>query len=668
MNPSACILTRSREGDVGRRTPQRLVRGTVAAVVAALTVPLIALVAPAPAAEAATTAPAECATVLPGAVLPDRAVCGLLTVPENRSNPATRTIDLPYAVLPASAAATGTPLVTMSGGPGASDLDTALALADDPRIGGGRDIVYLAQRGGVDSSAPLDCPAASSAYVDTFTTDDSPADEMTEVTLALQECVAAFAADGGDITAYSKMDAVFDLMDLRQVLAYPTWTLYGQGWSTKVMQVAAARDAAGVDAVVLDAFSPIDRDVKGDAYLAVQATLAALSERSGGAYPDLIGDLATAAALFSDDPVHGLLTNPITGAQRYYSLTGSDVVTIVQQSLNDPGRAAAVPYLLSRLAAGERDAINPFIGPALDSITSTSLGQYWIGLCRDEQPYWSADPTVPAEEGAEDTEPTPLPVLTYLTAADEVCAGIGLPAATAETRAVAPVGQPTLIIASDTDPLISVDSAVSGQPAFPSSQILTVQGNGRAGAPADACALDQLAAWLAAPGTPVQSPCTDAVAAFPQITADDVQSTSRAASVVAAVEQRNLFELTIPLIFAAFAALWLVGWLIASLVQILRREPFVLLLISGIAPVTGIAFLGLCWLVITGAMVDYPAIALVGVPPVVPWLGILLGVGFLGLIPVWRLGGRGAAALAASATLVWLAMIIWFVWIFVLPS
>jgi pimeloyl-ACP methyl ester carboxylesterase len=641
---------------VGRRIIAQLVLG---AAVAALLI-----VGQAPAASAAAITERSCQ-----AGLPESAVCGNLAVPENRNNAASRAIELPYVVIPASTQpATGSPIITMAGGPGQSSTAVAEALADDPRIGGSRDIVVLAQRGSPESSASLDCPTATSNYVDTFTEEDSPADEMADVGLAMKDCLAAFSDAGGDWTGYTKSETANDVIELRQMLQYPVWTLFGDSWSTKVMELVANRDSAGVDALVLNAFSPVDRDVKGDAYLALSDTLSRLSERSGGEYPDLNADLAAAATVFSDDPVHGLMTNPITGKQRYYSLTGSDVVTIVQQALYDPATAAAVPYLLSRLADGETDAINPFIPDAMSHLTTTSLGQYWVESCRDEQPFWSADPVIPAAEGAEDTDPTPLPVLTYFTAADQICGSLSLVPVPVENRAAAPIPQPTLIFASDTDPLISVGAAQSGQATFPSNQLVVLQSGGRAGVTADACGMDQLATWLAAPGTAVETTCSDDVAAYPILSADSVHPTSRFASVVTAVDQRDLFQLTIPLIFAVFAGLWLVGWVIAVLVQVLRREPFGLLLASGIAPVTGAVFLLALWITISSAMIATPAFTLAGVPTIVPWLGILLGVGFLGIIPVWRLGGRGSAALAAGATLVWLAMIVWFVWVAVLPS
>jgi len=615
-------------------------------------------------ASAATVAESSCPEGVPAA-----STCGTLTVPEVRARPDSRTISMPYVVLKASSgAATAPPVVTMAGGPGQSSYAAAIALADDARIGATRDIIVLGQRGGIDSSNPLDCPAASSAYSDTFTTDDSPATEMTAVSVEVKNCIAAFTAAGGDVTAYTKTDMAADVVDLRQTLAIPVWTVFGDAWSTKVMQIVAVSDPTGVDAVVMNAFSPVDRDIKGDAYVALSSALSSLSASSHGLYPDLNADLAAAATIFSDKPVHGLMTNPISGAQRYYSLTGSDVVTIVQQALYDPATAAAVPYLLSRLAAGETDAINPFIPAALDNVAATSLGLYWVSSCRDEKPFWSADPTVPAAEGAADPTPVPLPVLTYLTAADVVCASQGLPPSPGETRAFGAVGQPTLIFASTTDPLVPVQAAQGGQAAFPNNQLVTLASMGRAGVTADPCGMDQLATWLAAPGTPVQTACIDGETIYPIIDGDSVHETSRVASVVAAIEDQNAFELTIPLIFGAFVLLWLVGWIIAVIVQTARREPFALLLVSGIAPVTGAVFLAAVWLVMSTTLAANPGFALVGVPTIVPWLGILLGVGFLGIIPVWRLGGRPTAALAASATIVWLAMIIWFVWIAVLKS
>ncbi|GAA2222320.1 hypothetical protein N1031_02085 [Herbiconiux moechotypicola] len=597
---------------------------------------------------------------------PQSTVCGVLTVPETRSDPGSRGIGLDFAVIPASSgAATGTPVAVLARDLG--EASTALALAADDGIGGSRDVIVLAERGGPGSSDPFECPAAASAYFDTVTDDVSPAAEATEVSLAMQECEAAFSEDGGNPSSYTRADVVGDLVDLRTVLQIPSWTLYGEGWSGKAMQLAATRDAGGVDALVLDRFSPVDRDVKGDAYLALSDTLAALSARSGGEYPDLNADLAEAAAAFSDEPVHGLVTNPVSGRQRYFSLTGSDVVTIVQAALADPATAAVVPELLQRLVAGETGAIEPFLAQALQFLDESDLPLTWLQSCRTEQPFWSVDPTVPAEEGAEDSEPTPLPVLTYLTTNDQVCGAIGLPAASADDRTVSGVSQPTLLITGSSDPIVSRGATDSGSSAFATHQVLSLAGNGAAGATSDPCALSQLAVWLASPGATIQSECTDQLDRYPVLPASAVHANPRFGSVTAAVDDRNWFELTVPLIFGGFTALWLLGWVVAVIVQAVRRERFGLTLASGIAPVTGALFLGSLWVLVSTAQVVYPAITMIGLPSLAPWIGLaLLGVGFFGIIPVWRLGGRATSALAAAATLVWLAAIVWFVWVAVL--
>jgi pimeloyl-ACP methyl ester carboxylesterase len=591
-------------------------------------------------------------------------------VPENRGKSGSRSIDLPYVVLPASTQpAAGAPLLYMAGGPGETSLAAAERIAADPQIGATHDVVILSQRGSTDTSAPLDCPAASSAYVDTFA-DDSNSDTtaMAAIGVAMQACLADFEKSGGDPSAYTISDTAADVIDLRNALQYPSWVLMGDSWSTKVMQLAATRDPQGVSGVVLNAFTPLGRDVKGDAYIALSNTLKALSARSNGEYPDLNADLSTATAAFTEDPVHGVLTNPFTGAQRYYSLTGDDLITIVQQALYDPSAAAAVPYMLERLADGDTAALTPFIAVAMDNLADTSLGQYWVEACRDTKPYWSPDPTQPAAQGATDTDPTPLPAISYFTVADQICGSLGIAASPAESVTAGPAGQPALIFASDTDPLVPVDAATAGQASFPNNQLVTIESGGRTDATTDACAMTQLASWLAAPTTAVQTTCSDEVGADPIIQASDVHRTSRFASVVTAVDQQDLFTLTIPLIFAAFALIWLVGWVITVIVQGARRDMTVTLLLSGIPPVTGVVFLGVLWLSIAGVLASQPGFTLVGVPTMVPWIGVLLGIGFLGIIPVWRLSGRAAAALATAATLVWLAAIVWFVWVAVLPS
>ncbi|MCS5496817.1 alpha/beta hydrolase [Cnuibacter physcomitrellae] len=615
------------------------------------------------AAPRAEIAPADCP---PGA--PGGSTCGTLTVPENRNNPSTRTIGLPYLVMPASQQpAVGVPVLVMTG---SSAQSTAVAerLAGDPSIGAAHDIVVLAQRGGSETTAPFRCDPAVTAYIGTMTTTDTPAEEMGDVVTAMQACIADMIAEGGDPSGYNRAQTAADVVDLRGALGYPTWTLMGQGTTTSVMQTVAAIDPAAVAGVVLDGFVPADSDLKGLAYAGLSAALTNLSSRSSDEYPDLPTTLSDAGTLVGEESANGIVSDPVSQRDRYYDLTASDVVTLTQLALGDPAAAESVPFMLNRVTGGETNSLQPFADVAVERLVAGDPALTWLEQCQDWQPFWSADPTQPAAEGSGE-DPTPLPGLTTFVAADRICSGIGVPAVDGGTRSIPASGAPALVFASDTDPDLPSDS-VSGFAAasFPRSQVVRMQSNGAASATSLDCGLQQLSSWLASPETPVQTDCTDGADRYPVIAADDVHETIRVASVVESVRTLDPLGLVVPLVFGAFAVLWLLGWVITLIVQAARREPVGLLIASGVPPITGVAFLAAAWIVVSGAIAATPGLPLVGVPPLVPWLGILLGVGFLAIIPVWRLRGRGAAALAAGATLVWIAMMVWFAWIAVLSS
>lgn len=611
----------------------------------------------------AAIGPADCPS---GA--PSGATCGTLSVPENRNNPATPAIDLPYLVIAASQQPpSGPPVLVMTGSTAQSTV-VAERLADDPAIGPVHDIVVLAQRGGPDTSAPFRCDPAVSAYIATMTTNDTPADEMGDVVTAMQTCVADLIAAGGDPAGYTRSQAAADIADLRGALGYPTWILMGQGTTTSVMQTAAAVDPAGVAGLVLDGFVPADQDVKGLAYAGLAAALTTLSSRSSDEYPDLPATLSDAGTVVGDDSANGIVYDPVSKRDRYYDLTASDVVTIAQLALRDPAAAESLPFMLTRVAGGETDSLQPFADVAVERLLAGNPALTWLQQCQDWQPFWSADPTQPAPEGSGD-DPSPLPGLTTFVAADKICSGIGVAAVDGASRTLPASGAPALVFASDTDPDVAADSvAAFAAGAFPTSQVVRMQSNGAAGATTLDCGVQQISTWLASPGTAVQTECTEGADRYPVIAADDVHETIRVAAVVDSVRTLDPLGLVVPLVFGAFAALWLLGWVITLIVQAARREPVGLLIASGVPPITGMAFLVAIWIVVSGAIAATPGLPLVGVPPIVPWLGVLLGVGFLAIIPVWRLRGRGAAALAAGATLVWIAMMVWFAWIAVLSS
>jgi pimeloyl-ACP methyl ester carboxylesterase len=619
----------------------------------------------------AQPAPASASTVEQAACVasaPDNAKCGLMSVPENRANPATRAIKVPYEVIPAAKQpAAATPVVVMAGGLG----ESLSALGDDVAkrfgLGDDRDIVLIGQRGGEGSEPRLDCPDASNLLAETFESTDRVTEEATDVALSMSDCLTKFVAAGGDPTGYTISQTAQDVIDLRVLLGYPAWTAVGSDWAAKVMSVVARFDPAGTNAVVLDSFAPLDRDVKSDAYESVSRALTDLSARPGSPSKDLNADLAKAAVLFDEAPVTGPVTNPFTGKQRYYELGGSDLYTLVQQALADPEVASTVPALIERLTDGDLDAVQAFIPFAAQSLGAVDWAQYFVSSCLDEKPYWKADPVAP-EPTAEDDDPVAPPLLTYLSVTDVVCDQLALAVPAPDLRVPASFAQPTLVLASESDPFVPAAAIGAVLTGTPNATVQTFPGAGGAVLGSGGCAAETVKTWLADPTKDVSKLCDHDKAVVPLVDGSSIHLTSRYGSVATAANQQNWIELLIPILFFGFCALWFIGWLITVLVRALEREPIRLLIASGITPVSGLVFTGIGVAALWSAQQSSPAQSLVGVPSLIPGLGVLLIVGFLALILVWKLGSRGAAVLASLAVPFWLAMAGWFVWIFVLPS
>ena len=599
------------------------------------------------------------------------AECGVLTVPENRANPASRTIDIPYAVIPASIQpATGTPLVVMASGLGQSAVSVGQRVSRDLGFGARRDVVVLEQRGGSASTPSLDCPAVTNAWIDAFTsTDDTVEAEGTAVGIELADCLAEFIEAGGDPNGYTIAQTAADVVDLRNTLQIPTWTLFGSGWSSQVMSAVATLDPAGSDAVLIDSFSSGATDIKGEAYSALRASLDELSTRSGAQGTDYAATVAQLAVDFDDDPFSGPVTNPFTGNQRFVELEGDDFVSLVQVLLTDPAVTSTLPLLFDRLEAGDTGALTPFVVLGADAIGTINWGQFLTSTCLDQKANWSADPVAPESpapaEGEEPVVPVDPPLLVAFSLADAACGQAGI---TPAGRTAASFSQPTLVLAGSNDPITSAATAQAAAASIPGSQFVSFTGAGHQVLDTSSCAVETAVAWLDSPGADVSAVCDHDDATTPIVTSSSVHETSRAASVVRAVDEVNWFELLIPIIFFGFCALWFVGWAIMLVVRGVQRERLGLSIASGISPVTGLAFGGVVALGMVSATSTQPALALVGVPSYFPLLGILLAIGLFALIVVWKLGSRGAALLASTGVVIWLGMLAWFAWIVLVPS
>ncbi|WP_427885468.1 alpha/beta fold hydrolase [Kribbella sp. GL6] len=566
-----------------------------------------------------------------------------------------RKISIPYVVVPArSGRPSKPPVVFMGGGPGSGTIQLAGYLANGVDLAADRDVVLLEQRGGDRATPDLSCPAADAQLADMFTHTSDPYDEAKSVADAMRSCLDAFVASGGDPRGYTAGEAALDLRDLRIKLGYPHWSLYGLSWSTGVMARLAAIDPSGVDAVVLDSFSPPSVDFAQNGYDGLRDSLDALGQRAGGDLSHPYDDLMTTTRLLNTTPQNVPGHNPVTHENRIYRLTGDDLVTLVHSAAYDVNLLPILPLLLHRLAAGHFDALHTLVSVGIGELVSHNLGQYWFMQCQDEVPYRRA--------GAHHARP----VIAWLAADDVVCARLGLPPASATTREPVTFKQPTLILAGAEDPITPARVADQASEGLPRRQFVEFTGIGHAVVLSSDCGRTLIAAWLDQPSHPLDQCQTQPPYAVVQ--PNDLHPAARLAAGVAGATDGRILPIIAPALLVLVITFWAVGWVIWMFTRFVRRQTIRPGQWFAVPPLAGLLFLatfgGLLW----SEYDELPARLLLGVPKLAPWTGLLL----LVPLPIWRQLARKAPVLGrvglAAGVLIWLAGAAWFMSEVVLPS
>lgn len=174
---------------------------------------------------------------------------GRLRVPESRGRPTARTLELRFVRFPAAAPTTGSPVVYLAGGPGASGIWSASgdrhALFMKLRAAG--DVIALDQRGaGFSRPAPV-CPGTWSYPLDRPHRDDIMAAAMGPY---LGACALALA-DSVDVTAFNTAESADDLEDLRIALGADRLRLVGMSYGTHLALAYLRRYPDRVERAVL---------------------------------------------------------------------------------------------------------------------------------------------------------------------------------------------------------------------------------------------------------------------------------------------------------------------------------------------------------------------------------------------------------------------------------
>jgi pimeloyl-ACP methyl ester carboxylesterase len=325
----------------------------------------------------------------------DARVCGHLSVPEDRSDPDGRQIELYVMVVPAETSdPQPDPVFFLAGGPGGAATQSWFNAPDlFPIVHRDRDIVLVDQRGTGDSS-PLWWPHLRDLSGLTR-------NQMSKVLAAWLE--RALAGLDADPRFYASPQAADDIDDVRAALGYDQIDLYGASYGATLAQYYVRQHGAHVRSVVLDGGTLLDVPIFERLPISSQAALDSVLERCtadeacAAAFPDPAGDLERAMARLAGHPVRTEIRDPWTdepivvdaatlAGQIHYLLVisdGADVPLVLHQ---------AATGMIEPIAARVRDVSE-------DPSTSTrAMVMYWAIACSEG---WARfDPAKTAALGA----------------------------------------------------------------------------------------------------------------------------------------------------------------------------------------------------------------------------------------------------------------------------
>jgi pimeloyl-ACP methyl ester carboxylesterase len=303
------------------------------------------------------------------------AKCGSLMVPEDRSHPRSRQIDLNIAVVEAvKRRADPDPLFVLVGGPGQSAVEAFPALYSALyKIHQSRDIVLVDQRG-TGKSNPLRC-------LDPHEDDLNDAQAIA----LLEKCPQKLNAD---LRFYTTDIAMQDLDQVRSVLGYNDINLYGISYGTRAALVYYKMFPEHVRSLILDAvvdpsfilYQDSARD--GQAALDLVFARCEADESCRTTYPRLRFEFEEILHTLETTPGEITMAHPLTGRPLQITLTDQVVTNHVFNMLYSPDMAAMLPFVIHQ--AYESGNYAPLITQGFLADSGVYDGMFYAVACAED--------------------------------------------------------------------------------------------------------------------------------------------------------------------------------------------------------------------------------------------------------------------------------------------
>jgi len=321
--------------------------------------------------------------------------CGAIEVLENPDRPASRKLEIHFAVIPATHGHTRPdPIVPLLGGPGESAIDAAEWSVNrlEPMLND-RDLLLVDQRGTGQSGA-LRCH---------FFSPDDPAESLQNLfpPARVSSCAKDLAMRA-DLTQYSYQRFADDLEKVRQALGYGPLNLFAGSYGTRAAQVFVRAYPSSVRTIYLGSVDPIDIAMPlpfaKAAQSALDRTFAACEAdaKCHSAFPQVRDEFSQIMERLGS----GRVLVKVPGYEGTVALSQGRVAEWFRSLLYRPSSAARLPWLIDRASKGDWDPIvKGILEDAQGADNDLSLGLLLSITCSDDVPFVRQEEVAAATQG-----------------------------------------------------------------------------------------------------------------------------------------------------------------------------------------------------------------------------------------------------------------------------
>lgn len=381
----------------------------------------------------------------------DKAECGILSVPENRSREKSRVIHLPVVIL--HSRAPGAPrdaVLFMTGGPGLSSVSHA-PTSRDVIFTEDRDYVVLEQRGAPNADPALTCPEMAEPKSEIAAGRFKGVHAAKALAAAAHSCRTRLIAEGADLAGYTSAETAGDIEDLRKALGYQQWDLYGISYSTRLMLTVAREYPNSVRSMVLDSVLPLEVNFEEASAANFVRALNVVFDRCAASpgCAHSYGDVRKKFYELVERADRTPLSLPITAQEaggKPPRIAGAEVAKAVYSALHDLTTIPDLPHIIFEASRGDYRLLTGLERKNLGA-SGFAWGLRYSVWCSEEFPFEDRNAVAAQVSPAQG-----LGGLDLGTLPPEVCDAWQVPPAPAKENQPVVSSVPTLIMAGEFDP------------------------------------------------------------------------------------------------------------------------------------------------------------------------------------------------------------------------